>query len=104
MSKLKVLELSESQINHLVQTISEPTFKFMMRRVGKVIFEDPAYHGLGVNTFISILLNCMATTTAAEFNWIDIYMQKEIGEALDMEKARSLFTKRLYAALKIELQ
>lgn len=97
-------ELTQDELKEILMDVAPVTFKFAVKRIQKIILDNPDHHDMSLNSFLSLVCAIMSSHDANMMRWMEAFYMAQMGEPLDGEKLRATFTKNLYEQLGIQLQ
>jgi len=100
----KPIIFDEEEIQQIIRSISEPTFRFIMRRMKKTIYDHERYKQISLAQFMMVITWAMGSVDANMLRFLENFHKLQSGEALDFDMLRTLFVKGLYEQLDVVLQ
>jgi hypothetical protein len=97
---MSIKKLTDKELTELVRSISEPVFKFTIKRFMKQIKEAA---GIDLNSAITAFIASMAATDANLLKFIKAFAMNETKENLDIEKLKQFFSRELNIQLEAKL-
>ncbi len=95
-------QLTNKEVEELVQKLAAPTFRYMMRRINKMLL-NPALEDYSVNSLITVLIVSLATIDANGLRWIEKYYKMKIGKDIDWNKLKEIHSINLREQLDIKI-
>ncbi len=89
--KKETRELTDKEVTEFVMTISEPVYKFMLRRIQNKILQEEDMQDISINSFITIIIVSLATMDANFLRWTQKFYRLTTGESVDFDKLRASF-------------
>jgi len=81
-------ELSQEQFIELITTISEPTLKYMVKRINNKIVYNKISESITLNLMIAIIIGSLAVINVSTLKWMSNSTLEKTGEKIDIQKLR----------------
>ena len=83
--KHKPKQFTDEELMELINSISGPTFKYMMKRISNKIITDKQYDNMPIDKFIAILVSALVPVNVNVINWISNFYTASTNEKIDTE-------------------